>query len=53
MKTEAEIRDELHKCSEDRKKQGRNATLDINAPLALIQLATETRRDALRWVLEQ
>ena len=28
------------------------ATIQINAPLALIQLSLATRRDVLRWVLD-
>ena len=27
------------------------ATIDINAPLALIQLSLETRKEVLEWVL--
>lgn len=51
MKTEAEIRARLAVVLADKRLAQPTATVDINAPLALIQLELETQRDLLRWVL--
>jgi hypothetical protein len=52
MKSEEQIRKELARIDADERIHYPPATIQINAPLALIQLGLETRRDALKWVLE-
>ncbi len=54
MKDEAAIKRRIAEIeADDRYKSSQKspATVDINAPLALIQLAYETEIKALRWVL--
>lgn len=51
MRTEEEIVARLAKIMEDDRLSQPPATIQINAPLALIQLELETKRDTLRWVL--
>jgi len=51
MKTEKEIKKRLAEIEKDERISYPTATIDINAPLALIQLSLETERDALKWVL--
>jgi hypothetical protein len=52
MKTEAEIRRAIQEIKQDARLKGPPATVDINAPLALIQLDLESQIKALQWVLE-
>ena len=52
MKTEAEIVEKLSEIEQDERLGYKTATIAINAPLALIQLSLETKRDLLRWILE-
>jgi len=52
MKTEAEIRSAIAAIEKDRRLKAKPATLDINAPLALIQCNMEGQLEALRWVLK-
>jgi hypothetical protein len=51
VRTEEEIVARLAETMEDERLSQPPATIQINAPLALIQLGLETRRDTLRWVL--
>ncbi len=54
MKTEAEIREKIAEFENDSRYQAglkHPATIDINAPLALIQLDYEVRIKWLKWVL--
>lgn len=51
MKTEIEVRAELARTEDDPRARYRTASVQINAPLALIQTAIEERSAALRWVL--
>lgn len=54
MKTEAEIRKRIAEIEADcRYQSGQKhpATVDINAPLALIQMGFEAEIKALKWVL--
>jgi hypothetical protein len=51
MKSEDEIRAELKKVEADERLSYPCATIQVNAPLALIQLGLETKRDTLKWIL--
>lgn len=51
MKTAKEIKDKLKTIEQDERLGYAVATIDTNAPLALIQLSLETSRDMLKWVL--
>lgn len=53
MKTEKEIREKLKELSSDDRipPHQKIASIQINAPLALIQLSINSRIDALKWVL--
>ncbi len=54
MKSEEVIKARITEIeADDRYKSGqiRPATIDINAPLALIQMGFESELKALRWVL--
>ncbi len=56
MKTEEAIREQIAKIEADERYQSglkHPATVDINAPLALIQLTFETQLQTLRWVLNE
>lgn len=53
MQTEVEIKKKLKKILSDERLKYPSANIQINAPLALIQLELETKRDILRWVLKQ
>jgi len=56
MKTAADILKRIAKIeADDLYMSGKKhpATIDINAPLALIQLSFETERKALKWVLQE
>jgi hypothetical protein len=50
-RTAEAIKAEIAKIEADKRLHYPSANVQINAPLALIQLTLETRRDALRWVL--
>lgn len=52
MKTEEEIKNRLDIVMADERLSYPPARVDINAPLALIQLSLETQRDVLQWVLD-
>ncbi len=53
MKTEKEIKAEIKKIEADYAHvlAGSIATIDINAPRALMQISAMRRLDALHWVL--
>ena len=51
MKTQKEIKKELNRILADERISYPTAIISINAPLALIQLELETKRDTLKWVL--
>lgn len=53
MKSEEEIKELLRSIEFDERLSYLPATIDINAPLALIQLELETKRDLLKWVLDK
>ncbi len=56
MKTEEEIKKRIAVIEADERYQSglkHPATIDINAPLALIQLGFESEIATLRWVLSQ
>ena len=52
MKLEQRIRQKLHELKSDDRLKGKPASVQINAPLALIQLSLEARIEALEWVLK-
>lgn len=49
---EAKILEEIEKLESDDRLKGKPALVQINAPLALIQVALKSRIDALKWVLK-
>lgn len=51
MKTIEEIKAEIKKCKEDDRYTQPPAIVEVNAPLALIQVALVNRITALEWVL--
>lgn len=51
MKTMVDITVKLHELINDSRKLQPSATIDINAPLALIQLSIESKIAALEWVI--
>ena len=53
MQTEVEIKKRLKKILSDERLGYPSANVQVNAPLALIQLQLETERDILKWVLKQ
>lgn len=53
LKTENEIREKLEEITKDERLGYKTATIVENAPLALIQLSLETKRDVLKWVLDK
>lgn len=53
MKTKDEIERYLQKVLEDERLSYPSADIWTNAPLALVQLELETKRDVLKWVLEK
>lgn len=52
MRTQQEIENKLNQIMSDDRLTYPSATVFENAPLALIQLELETKRDVLRWVLD-
>lgn len=53
MRTCKEIQAKLAEIQADERLKGPTAVVDINAPLALIQLELETQIETLEWVLEE
>lgn len=56
MQTEAAISKRIAEIESDSRYQSgltHPATVDVNAPLALIQLALETEVRALKWVIKE
>ncbi len=53
MKSEQEIKEMLEKVEADERLHYPPATIQINAPLALIQLELETKQRILKWVLSK
>lgn len=51
MKSEEVIRETLKKLEDDSILKEETATIEENAPLALMQLEMETRIRVLKWVL--
>ncbi len=51
MKTKKEIEEKLADIKSDERLGHPPATIDSNAPLALIQLSMECKIDILKWVL--
>ena len=51
MKTKEEIEAKLSEIESDERLSYPPATIDINAPLALIQLSLECKRDLIKWIL--
>ena len=52
MKTEKQIRKKIEEIEADERHKAPPALVDINAPLALIQVDLEAKIRALKWVLE-
>ncbi|MCK4501100.1 hypothetical protein KAU11_11430 [Candidatus Babeliales bacterium] len=53
MRTKKEIEEKLSAILADERLEYPTATIDTNAPLALIQLSLEMKKAALEWVLEK
>jgi hypothetical protein len=51
MRTEQEIIERIRAITEDERMRYKTATIEINAPLALIQLEGESTVNALKWAL--
>lgn len=47
------VRAEIAELQADERLEGKQVSIDVNAPLALIQLEIETRISTLQWVLKQ
>jgi len=52
MKTKGEIEKQIKLLESDERLKMPSATIDINAPLALIQLEMETKITTLKWVMK-
>lgn len=52
MKTEKEIKNRLEQIKQDERLSYPSATIDTNAPLALIQLDLESQIKILEWILK-
>jgi hypothetical protein len=52
MKTEAEIKKQIADMQKDERLEGPPATVDVDAPLALIQVDLEAQIRTLKWCLE-
>ena len=52
MRPMVELLAELKRLEEDERLWYETANVEINAPLALIQLGLETKSDILRWCLQ-
>lgn len=55
MKTEKEIQEQIKQIEKDNKHllTGGLATIQINAPRALLQLSVECKLETLYWILEK
>lgn len=53
MKTSEEVQARLKELEADERLSQPPATVDINAPLALIQLSLETEIRTLKWALQK
>ena len=53
MRTKEEIKERLETIEADERLSYPPAQIQINAPLALIQLSLETQRDVLKWILNE
>ena len=53
MRTESEIREEIEELEADPRLKYHPASVQINAPLALIQVEIDSRISALKWVLKE
>jgi hypothetical protein len=53
MKTKDQILAMIKELKDDERHKYEPALVQINAPLALIQVSIQSRIDALRWVLEE
>ena len=53
MRTEFEIRNRINQIDADERYHYPSARVDVNAPLALIQVALGTEALALAWVLRE
>lgn len=53
MKSEKEIRERLREIENTEQIKMKPANIQINAPLALIQIELESKRDILKWVLQE
>jgi len=52
MKSKEEVLQMLGALIKKRREQGNTVTIDVNAPLALMQLAVESKIEILKWVLK-
>ena len=53
MKTREEILEYIEKLESDDRYKAPKAVIQINAPLALMQLSIGTKIDVLKWVLSE
>jgi hypothetical protein len=53
MKTIEEIKKKLENIESDVRLGYKPASVDVNAPLALIQCSLGSMRDMLKWVLDE
>ncbi len=51
MRSEQEVRDSLSRVSGDERLTYEPVLVQVNAPLALIQVELEARKNVLRWML--
>lgn len=52
MKTIQQIKNKIKEIETDERMKAKTATIDINAPLALIQCGLEHQLTILKWVLK-
>ena len=52
MRTEKEIRKQIKSLEADDRYRDEPAQVQVNAPLALIQVEMQAKIDALKWVLD-
>ena len=53
MKNKKEIKEQIKEIKSDERYNYPPATINENAPLALIQLEMEVKVEALKWVLQE
>lgn len=53
MKTRSQIEAKIKEIESDYSLSEPKATIEVNAPLALMQLQAETQLKTLRWVLKE